>query len=69
MIMMEGPKEDEFMTRNANLMAKELDEEMRHESLKKNGIPCDGCEELFLYEQLTTEEMDDIGLVHLCKDC
>ena len=67
--MMDCPQDDEFMARNANLMAKEQEEEAIYESLKANGIPCDGCEELFEYDQLTTEELDDVGLVQLCKDC
>lgn len=68
-MFMESPQDDEFISRNANDIAKELDMERKYESLKKNGIPCDGCYELFLYEQLSSEECDDLGLVHLCKDC
>lgn len=68
MIFMDSPKDDEFISRNANLIAEELEKEEKYESLKANGIPCDGCEELFNYEELTMGD-DDGFLVHLCKDC
>ena len=68
MIFMDSPQDDEFIARNTNLIAKEQEEEKKYESLKASGIPCDGCEELFMYEELTMED-DDGFLVHLCKDC
>ena len=65
---MDSPVDQEFIRINANIIAQEEEKEDRFKSLKKHGIPCDGCEELFMYEQLDTVD-DDGDIRHICKDC
>jgi len=69
MIHVDSPVEQEFQRKNANALAEEEEKENKYASLKKHGIPCDGCGELFTYEQLdeVSDEFDDIN--HVCKDC
>lgn len=69
MIHMDSPVDDAFMRRNATLLAQELEEENEYASLKKHGIPCDGCKELFMYEQLEAVENEFQELEHVCRDC
>ena len=61
--------DSEFKRNNAALIAQEQEEEEQYASLKKHGIPCDGCSELFMFEQLEEVENDFNEVQHVCKDC
>lgn len=66
---MDSPMDDEFKRRNAGLLAQELEEEEEEAYLRQNGIPCDGCQELFKFEHLDEVENEFEEVMHICKDC
>ena len=61
--------DQKFARKNAIMLAQDIEKEEKYISLRKFGIPCDGCDELFMYDQLEKVEIDDVGTAHLCKDC